>query len=356
MDNMAYFAAGTLFALPGIIGLFTTNCKDLRTFTVVAFAGSLLNMVTTSYGIGGSIVFLVCCGITYSCLKNLKIFFITSLAICLWLIAFLYYQLFVVGTINGDIFLQYGLSKNYPGSLLVIFNCLWAAWKYMYYRKLPILLPILSTVMAFFLDGRSSLICLLLITVFCFIFRGNGKSRTITVIIMASLFAVLLFRYWGLIEDYYELTSLSEKGLDATTRTVLWKSYFDHLDIGSIIFGLDTQNLPFLKDNGGNPHNTFLSFHRRLGLVGISILIYYIFKIIKTLLRRKSFVILFLVAVLVVRMFFDGMLVTAEDFFILTLFFIPLCYNNKVFDIEKQINTHGNNWFERVWDKIAVFI
>jgi hypothetical protein len=151
MNNFVFFAGGTLFATPGIVGLVKNNGKEIKTFSIVVFLSSLLNILATSYGIGGSIVFLVACGITFSCLRNLKVFFTTTLIICLWLIAFLYYQMLVIGTVNGDIFLQYGLSKNYPGSMLVIFNCLWAVWKYLYYRKLPFILPILSTIMAFFL-------------------------------------------------------------------------------------------------------------------------------------------------------------------------------------------------------------
>lgn len=351
MDSMLYFAAGTFFALPGIVGLFSKNKNDLKIFTILVFIGSLFNILATSYGIGGSIVFLVVCGITYSCLKNLKVFFMTSLVICIWLVAFLYYQLIILGTVNGDIFIDYGLSKNYPGSLLVIFNCLWAVWKYTYYNKMPLVLPILSTVMAFFLDGRSSLICMLLITSFCFLVRGKKTS-----IITAAVFVSLIFYFREYLFEYYELTTLAEKGLDADTRTVLWKSYFDNLDLSSFLFGLDTQNLPYLKNQGGNPHNSFLSFHRRMGLLGILSLFFFVYKEIFFLIKKKQFVALFFTLVLLARMFFDGMLVTAEDFFILTLFFMPLCYNNKVFRIEDQIKAHGNSWFEKVWDKIVFII
>lgn len=350
MGNIVYFAGGTLFAIPGIIGLFRNNSKEIKTFSIVVFLSSLLNILATSYGIGGSIVFLVVCGITFSCLKNLKVFFTTTLILCLSLIAFLYYQMFVIGTVNGDIFLQYGLSKNYPGSMLVIFNCLWAVWKYLYYRKLPLLLPMLSTVMTFFLDGRSSLICMVLITIFCLVFRGKKLT-----LIMAAVFAILVYYFRDLIVDYYELTSLASHGLE-TPRTDIWNTYFKNLDFGSLLFGLDTQDLPGLKEYYGNPHNSFLSFHRRMGLLGLCILLYYVIKEFRILIKRKMFVVLTFNAILILRMFFDGMLVTAEDFFILTLFFIPFSFRNEVLCIEKQIETHGNNWIEKVWDKFVVII
>jgi len=350
MTNDVYFAAGTLFATPGIIGLFKNNSKEIKTFTIVVFLSSLLNILATSYGIGGSIVFLVVCGITYSCLKYLKVFFTITLIICLWLIVFLYYQMLVIGTVNGDLFLQYGLSKNYPGSMLVIFNCLWVAWKHLYYHKLPLLLPILSTIMAFFLDGRSSLICMVLITILCFIFRGKKLT-----LIMATVFAILIFNFWDLIVDYYELSSLASKGMDSE-RSVIWKAYFNNLDFTSLIFGLDTQDLPVLREYSGNPHNSFLSYHRRMGLLAFCALLYYIIKEFRVLIKNKMFVLLTCNAILLLRMFFDGMLVTAEDFFILTLFFMPLCFKNEVFCIEKQIDTHGNSWIEKMWDKFVFLI
>jgi hypothetical protein len=169
---------------------------------------------------------------------------------------------------------------------------------------------------------------------------------------MAAVFAILVYYFWDSIVDYYELTSLASKGTDASSRSVLWKSYFDHLDFISIFFGLDTQNLPYLIEKGGNPHNSFLSFHRRMGLLGFCVLLYYIIKEFRVLIKKKMFVVLVFNAILILRMFFDGMLVTAEDFFILTLFFMPLCFNNEAFCIEKQIDTHGNSWNEKMWDKL----
>lgn len=355
MDNMLYFAAGTFFATPGVIGLFSKNKSDLKTFTILVFVGSVLNIIATSYGVGGSIVFLVVCGITYSCLKNLKVFFTTSLILGIWLVVFLYYQLLIIGTVNGDIFLDYGLSRNYPGSMLVIFNCLWAVWKYLRYGRLPLFFPILSTVMAFFLDGRSSLICMLLITVFCIIFRGRGRTKYITTFLLAGLTLYFISYFWDLIIADYELTSLATKGFE-TSRTEIWSSYINHQDFISFLFGLDSDNLPILREVGGNPHNSFLSIHRRMGIIGLITLLYYMFKELIILIRKKQFVILFFNLVLIVRMFVDGMLTTAQDFFILTLFFLPLCYNNKVFRIEEQIQAHGNSWFERLWDKIVFII
>ena len=351
MESTLFFVGGTFCALPGIIGLLTTECKDIKSFAFVVLAGSLLNMLFTSYGFGGSLIFMVACGITYSSLKRLKIFFNLVFFICLGLVCFLYYQMLVLETVNGDIFLDYGLSKNYPGSMLVIFNSLWAVWKYLHYKRMPLLLPILSTIMAFFLDGRSSLICMILITVLCFVDRGSK----LTISLMILIFTFLLINYWGVITGFYELTSISSRGLE-TVRSDIWKAYFDYLDFSTLLFGLDTQNLPVLKEFGGNPHNSFFSFHRRMGLVGLCMLFYVLMKGFRALIKRRLYVVLYFNIVLLVRMFFDGMLMTAQDFFIFTLFFLPLSYNNKVFQIEDQLEKKGVNRLERLWDKFVFII
>lgn len=258
--------------------------------------------------------------------------------------------MFVLGTVNGDIFLQYGLSKNYPGSLLVIFNCLWAVWKSLHYQKMPLILPILSTIMCFFLDGRSSLICMVLITVYCFIFRGKGWF-----FVMAILALGLLSYYWSDLSDLFELTSLASRGLE-TSRSDIWAEYFQGLDFSSFIFGLDTQNLPELSSVDGNPHNSFLSLHRSMGLLGIATYLYYLVSVFKILLRRKQYTILFMIVVLHLRMFFDGMLTTAEDFFIYTLMFLVLCSDYPQFKIKEQLQNHDNSWYARWYDKLISFV
>lgn len=349
-DSMAYFAGGTFFALPALKGLISSNGNDLKTFTVLVLIGSIFNMLATSYGVGGSLIFLVNCGITYSCLKELKTFFAISLILCLWLILFLYYQMLVLGTVNGDIFLDYGLSKNYPGSMLVIFNCTWAVWKHLHYKKMPLILPIFSTVMAFFLDGRSSLICMVLITVFCFVVRGKRMT-----IIMAIVFMGLLIHFWGDLMDYYEMSTVYTRGME-TDRSIIWKAYFDNLDFSSVIFGMHTENLPVIKEWGGNPHNSYLSFHRRMGLLGLGTLVFFVLKGFRLLIKRKQYVVSYFVFVLLVRMYFDGMLTTGQDFFILTLLFLPLCYNDPSLRIKEQIGSHGNGRLERIWDIIVLII
>lgn len=349
-DSMAYFVAGTLFAIPGTIGLFSSKSNSLKIFTVLVLIGSFLNMMTTSYGIGGSLIFLFTCGITFSCLKHLKLFFAISLILCIWLVVFLYYQMLVLGTVNGDIFLDYGLSKNYPGSMLVIFNCLWAAWKHMHYNKMPLLLPILSTIMAFFLDGRSSLICMVLITVFCFVVRGKKMT-----LVMLAVFIALLTHFWSDIMDYYEMSTVYTRGME-TDRSIIWKAYFNNLDFSTVIFGLDTDHLPVIKEWGGNPHNSYLSFHRRMGIIGLGSLVFFLFKGFCETVKRKQVIVAFFFVVLLVRMFFDGMLTTAQDFFILTLIFIPLCYNCDEFRIEKQVEAKSDNKLEKLWDKFVFII
>ena len=155
--------------------------------------------------------------------------------------------------------------------------------------------------------------------------------------------------------EYYEMSTVYTRGME-TTRSIIWEAYFDNLNFFNTIFGMNTDNLPVLKEWGGVPHNSFLSFHRRMGLLGVGALFFFILKSFRVLLKKKQFFYLFFDVVLLLRMYFDGMLTTAEDFFILTLLFIPLFYNSDTFQIEKQLEKQSDHWIERLWDRFVVFI
>lgn len=220
----------------------------------------------------------------------------------------------------------------------------------MRYKKMPLLLPLLSTIMCFLLDGRSSLICMILLTLVCFLLRGKHLF-----FLMLAIAAFLIAYFWGDLMDLYELTSISSKGME-TSRTDIWSAYFRYMDPFSFIFGLDTDHLPVLKDYGGNPHNSFLAFHRRMGLLGVLALLYYITKSFIILFRKKEFINICILFILLLRSFFDGMLVTPEDFFMYVLIFMPICYNNNNFNVEKQFEPQVETWYNKKLEKIIAVI
>lgn len=307
---------GFLLSLPYTIKyVLKGSFVELRGFLLIVFCASLMNLITTDNGIGGSILFIGSCGITAFCINNLKSIQYLLIIVIVYVLWFLYTQIFINGVQVEDILESVHLSKNYPGCLLVMLCCFWGFIKYIHYRKLPLVLPIASTIMAFFLDGRSSLICLVLLTAFCLVFR-NKKTFFITLPLALVIISILL----PSIEELYSLSSLSTHGME-TSRYKIWESYFHNLDFPSLLFGLETHNLPYLKDYEGNPHNSLLNFHYRMGLIGVITILYYLLKSWKIYLKNRLYVLLFFSVVLWTRMFTDSCLVSAMDFIVFSMLF-----------------------------------
>lgn len=300
----------------------------LRRFFYCVLIGSILNLPFTQNGIGGTLNFIVAIGLMIYAVNNLRITGYAALLLCFYTIFFSFYNIFVLGTDLNLIYEAAGLSKNYPGYVMVMCCCVWGYSKYIRKQEIPLLLPLICTFIAFFLDGRSSLGILALISVFCLLF----KFRRYYYISIAIGVAILFF-VWDDLLFYFSFSNLSESGF-SSSRYLIWKSYFSNLDLFSFIFGLDTLNVPVLRDYGGNPHNAFLNYHYRMGLLGVGALLYIIIYSIKVLLKEKSYKLLFFELALIARIFFDACIGGGHDFFFFTMFFYPILFRKNVHQLQ----------------------
>lgn len=346
LHSNIYIVAGLVLSLPYTYKLIVgKEFKELSVFLLVVLIASFLNLITTNNGIGGSIIFIGSCSITAFCLKRLEYVQYAVLLLLLFLVWFLFNQIVINQQRVDDIFEQVGLSKNYPGCMLVMLCCFWGFIKYIYHKKLPLLLPIVSMIMAWFLDGRSSLACLAVISVFCLAAR-NKKHLIVSLIITI----VLLYYLWPSLEVFYDLSSLNSKGLE-TDRLNIWNSYFDHLDFPSFLFGLETHDLPHLKDYSGNPHNSLLNFHFRMGLIGVITILIFLFKSWRLYIKEKQYVLLFFNVVLWARMFTDTCLVCGTDFIVYTMLFYPFVNQQKCDNNTKHIEK--NSFYQKLFNVVV---
>lgn len=309
--------------------LFITN-RYLLAFFALTFFGSLLNLIGTDNGIGGTLNLVVSIGVALFCIENIKLSRYFILLLCIYFMIFIYKGLFVMELGINEVFEGIGLSKNYPGFIMVACCCYWGMFKYINKKEFPLLLPILCTVLAFFLDGRSSLGVLFAISLFSL--YCQYKKHVIIFIIIVIAFA---FYFLEDIQDFYMLTSISDKGME-TSRYKIWSAYFDSLDLSTLVVGLNTMDIPLLKSYGGNPHNAFLNFHYRMGLFGLFGLLMIICRSVKILIKRKQYVILMFVVFLLVRIFFDACLGSSTDYIIYTIILYPILCNNRVFRKKRQ--------------------
>ena len=299
------------------------NNKYLCLFAIMGLFGSLINLIGTNNGIGGTINFVVALGITVFCIENINIVRYFVLIFCIYTVCFVYTGLFINELDINALYENIGLSRNFPGFIMCTCCCFWGFFKYLKKHELPILLPIICTIFAFFLDGRSTLGVLFGLSLFCL----YCTFRRFTIVFILCLI-ILIIVFLDDIINIYLLTNIATSGME-TGRFDIWKGYIENLDLSTIILGLNTMDVPVIRKFNGNPHNAFLNFHYRMGLFGIIGLLLVIYMRIKIILKRRSFILFGFQLFLLIRIFFDACLGASTDYLIYTIFLYPLLYNQK---------------------------
>lgn len=325
--SVIFLVISLFLILPYLIHRFSiiTKNKYFSLFFFLVLLGSIFDLFGTQNGIGGTINFIVAVGLTIFCVENVNYSRYMVLALCLYTLYFVYTSIFVLDINPNAVFEDVGVSRNYPGFLMIACCCYWGYFKYIKTGYLPLILPILCTIIAFYLDGRSSLGILFVFSLFCLYYRFRK-----IVIVFAGILCFIVLYFLSDILFLYSLTNIGNNGLE-TERYEIWSAYFDNIDLFSFILGLETKDVAIIRSVDGNPHNAFLNYHYRMGLFGVIGLFIIIYKSVRVLLEHKKYVLLFLVSLLLLRIFFDTCLNLSTDYILYTLFMYPLICNNKVF-------------------------
>lgn len=344
---------GTLLLIPYFIRYCTKEKVHpiIWYFFICVTIGSFLNLITTENGIGGSIIFWGSYALALFTLNNLRLMQYIVLSIGFLLLYFLFFQIFIIGVRVDEIFEAVGLSRNYPGCLLVQISCFWGMAKYINYKVLPLLFPIAAVVFSFFLDGRSSLGIMIMVASFCLFFRSKKHFLYI-----AGVSLALLLYYQSFLLESLETTRLFKEGSDSI-RYLMWESYIINLDFSSLFLGIETKHLPILRDYGGNPHNSFLNFHYRMGILGLLALIYLLIISLRNLWRSRQKEIAILIILLWARLYFDTSIISATDFIVFSMMFYPFHAQKMKQQLQqKNQNKIPNNKFIRAFNFIKIQI
>lgn len=336
--GLQYQILGSILAIPYIIFRakhFRYDNNGLVTYfiySLITIIFSVFNIFFTNNGIGGSLILVANLSLALYCIDNLNKLKIHILII-LWInMLYIVYQILYLGMIPNEIYEKLGLSRNHGGLLL----CLFAGF-YCYIKKITtgegsILIPLLSIFCAYLLVGRSSLG--LLIALFFVSVIAKGK---INVIVLIFLFIVMFLVYFREeIVFLYEASSFAENGMESS-RYKIWDSYFNNLTITSTLFGLETIDIPVLRDYGGNPHNSFLNFHRRFGF--IPILLFFIISCASMFkyLKSKDYYLFFIMLIIYSRIFFDSdCFIGPYDYILYTIVFYPLIQYKPIFKMIRK--------------------
>ena len=265
------------------------------------------------------IVFIATFTLALWCLEHLKITKYLCYIVIIYTLSFLFYKIFIEQAVIAYIYEATGQSKNFPGFLLVAWISLLAFINCINGEKLPLILPILAIYISLFLDGRTStavLLAMILLANYNFI----KKNKWFIIVIVAC--CIYLINN-NIISNLYNLTTFNDRGLESS-RFEMWNNFFDGMGLVDFIVGMDTRNIPIIKDYGGNPHNSLLFFQMNSGILGIVNLFMMILLAIKKYFKSKQYLILICFFLIFLRYFTDSLFFQSYDFIFYIYLFYPI--------------------------------
>ena len=270
-------------------------------FIVFLLITSLINLFFTENGLGGSITLLGNLLLAYIFIlvenKKMTPWVFLSYAITIGYIA---YKLFILNIEPNYIY--EGLSRNHAGFVVVFWTGFLLFYLKITYNRFPLIIPVFGLILSFFLFGRTSLIvsALLVLLVFFFKFKSN---RAVQLFAVALLVVGCYYLFISFGDQLTTETNLG-KGLD-TPRWELWRIYWEHINIVNLFTGVDVTMLPLYDQYSGNPHNSFIKFHSRVGIGSLFFIILFFVSIFKYI-NARQYYILGLLMLLTLRALFDG--------------------------------------------------
>lgn len=236
------------------------------------------------------------------------------------------------GSINN---IEIVSSRNAISVLVILLFSFYAISSYKHNKKINFIPVISGLVVVILAVGRSGILTFLLLLFFFLIFKFEGKRQNargfiniIIILVPIVILSLILYRTFGTyITD--AINNFESRGLESV-RTLLWKEYFEKVSKSFmyIMFGAPITGSTLLDAFNNNLHNSFLMLHAKYGVI---ILISVITLIIRTMIfyiRRKNYLYLTLLTIILFRMQFDYTNFNAQlDIILWYLIFYPKYHN-----------------------------
>jgi hypothetical protein len=240
---------------------------------------------------------------------------------------------FITGKDLNEIFPD--TSRNYISVILLtnISTAYLVDWRQN--KTINIWFALITLVLSILAIGRSGILVSLFLLVGALILRYkefSSKKKTIVSFALIIPLIVFLFINWNrVVEIYFSIdyfNRLTALGFKDNARELLRNSYFENLNIFTILFGYNySNNAVFLMWNK-NPHNSFIELHHKVGFLFfpiVAILFYTLIKFFKT--NKVYFII---TASILIRAFTDRVFfLTHYDYLLIALILIALCEKKK---------------------------
>jgi hypothetical protein len=242
--------------------------------------------------------------------------------IILCVLIYMLYELYINGAIYAEVFFEKG-SRNHFSTLLLSAAIIFSSLMYDKYRKIDIIVPVIIFFVNIYLVGRTAFVTsfLYMITSVLFKFLYDNSIKKIIILGLGCLFIIYLF-YNIVGQDVYG-NKYFTSGYD-TPRYELWEAYINSLDMYDVMFGADISKIQLIHLYNDNPHNSYISLHSRTGIFFFSFIFLLVISI-KNYLLKKSYYLLSLLLILLLRIYFDiEYLINANDYILYYLILYPV--------------------------------
>ena len=232
-------------------------------------------------------------------------------------------------------------SENYVSIFYIIFITILAIQSNKVGKKINLIHPMIALLFSLFAQGRGGILVLLMLNLFLILNTESQKKKVLLFLWsgFALLFGVLMYiESSGILANM--LSKFNELGLNSNGRAIFWSNYIKECgsSITKIFFGVNVgDNLAQYESYiPKHLHNSFLSFYSKYGLFISILTLWYLFRSVVILGRKKSFTLLGVVIAFLCRAFtdlvFGGFL---GDIVLYCLVFMSL-QQKKVFSYEKN--------------------
>lgn len=212
-------------------------------------------------------------------------------------------------------------SRNIVSAFLLLVTMFVGASYYIEEKKQPILIYILTLVSSVILFGRSGIAISFLL--FCYAFYDNYGKKIYWLLIFLPLFIFLYFKYSGVVEYYLMEETSFKYGLESPRKSML-NEYMSGILYSPQDLFLGRRYADCcatVVQYGDNPHNSFIVGHARYGIIHT---IFFILLFLSTLFYiKKKPVLIFFIALIFGRYFFDQLgLFSPLDFVLVYIFLL----------------------------------
>ncbi len=220
-------------------------------------------------------------------------------------------------------------SINYISALLTFGLIGYCISRHFREKRVSFIILCLYLYESYFLYSRTSIVISLLVFAFCLPYTSLFKNRLDILFILLFIATPLIIYFkFDTIQELM-LSTKWKKGFD-TPRFSLWIDYYNSLDLTSLFFGSNLNDISSIANFAGNPHNSFITLFSKVGIIGFTVtFLLYIYNM-NYMIKNKQYLFILLSLVMILRIFFDKLIFFGTYDYYFMFFLISFSFKNKI--------------------------